>query len=315
MSIKKLYKTITPLQQRVIVFALLFVVISGIIGPRIISGGILFRDGFALYGGIGKAVLFSLVAFALLVRHNKTKLVLKVWNPRLLYWIMLAVVCFALSWGATSNLLDDQRYFNHLFMAHAGLLVGLVFTALGCLGLENIKRIWVAYRREIINSLAIGISFYAFLQIVYLLWQPLASVVLVSVNALLNLNGLETTVLPPNTLMFDKFGITIAEFCSGVESIALFTGLYAVMGLLDWKKLNKKRYFVVFPIALLGLCLFNIARVYGLIMAGYFINPEIAFSLFHTYAGMVFFILYSAVFWAITYKYLLSSDPSGKRRS
>jgi len=56
----------------------------------------------------------------------------------------------------------------------------------------------------------------------------------------------------------------------------------------------------------LGLFVLNIVRVYGLIMAGYYINPEIAFSLFHTYAGMVFFILYSAVFWAVAYRYLIN---------
>lgn len=312
MNIKTLYKTITPLQKRVIVFGLLFVIISGIMGPRIISGGILFRDGFMLYGGVGKAVLFSLVAFALLVRSNKTKLALKTWNPRLLYWGIAASACFALSWSAISNLLVGERYFNHLFMAHGGLLAGLIFTGLGCLGLENIKRIWAAYRSEIINSLVIGVSFYVFLQLVYLLWQPLASIVMVSVQALLSFSGVEATILPPHTLMFDKFGITIAEFCSGVESIALFTGLYAIMGLLDWKRLNKKRYFIVFPVALLGLCLFNILRVYSLIMAGYFINPEIAFSLFHTYAGMVFFILYSAVFWMIAYKYLLGNKVASR---
>lgn len=185
MSFVKLYKTITPLIWRVIVFACLFVIISGIIGPRIISGGILFRDGFVLYGGIGKAVLFSLIAFVLLVRFNKTKLKLQMWKPDLLYWMMAAVVCLALAWGAISSLLAGDRQFSYLFVAHAGLLAGLILTAVGCMGIENIKKVWAVYRREISTSLAIGASFYVFLQIVYLLWQPLASVVLYSVNALL----------------------------------------------------------------------------------------------------------------------------------
>lgn len=307
MDVKKLYKTITPLQKRVIVFGILFVVISGVIGPRIISGGIMIRDGFAAYGGVGKALLFSLIAFLLLARHTKAKLKLIPWRPGLLVWAIVGVACLAFSWNAVSHLLAGERLFYHLLTAHAGLIMGLVFTAISCLGIENIKQLWHTYQREIINAGAIGISFYIFLQIVYLLWQPLASIVLISVNYLLGISGLEAVIAPPNTLIFDKFGITIAEFCSGVESIALFTGLYAIMGLLDWKKLNKKRYFAVFPVALLGLCLFNIVRVYVLIMAGYYINPEIAFSLFHTYAGMVFFIIYSAIFWAVAYKYLLSN--------
>ena len=310
MGIGKLYKTITPLQKRVIVFGILFVIISGVIGPRIISGGIMIRDGFAAYGGVGKALLFSLVAFLLVARHTKAKLKLTPWRPSLLLWAIVGIACLALSWNAVSYLLAGERLSYHLFMAHAGLIVGLVFVGISCLGIENIKKIWYIYRREIINATVIGISFYIFLQIVYLLWQPLASIVLISVSYLLNVSGLEAVIAPPNTLIFDKFGITIAEFCSGVESIALFTGLYAIMGLLDWKKLNKKRYFAIFPVALLGLCLFNIVRVYGLIMAGYYINPEIAFSLFHTYAGMVFFIIYSAIFWAVAYKHLLNNKSN-----
>ena len=111
--------------------------------------------------------------------------------------------------------------------------------------------------------------------------------------------------------MTDKFGITVAEFCSGIESIALFTALYAIVGLLDRHRLNIKRYLWIFPIALVLLFGLNIVRVYSLIMAGYYIDPEIAFSLFHTYAGMVFFILYSVVFWLVAYKYLLKAPRKG----
>ena len=304
----KLLKAITPLLWRVIAFACLFVVASGVIGPRIISGGILFRDGFALYGGIGKAVLFSLIAFILLSRHNKVHLALKAWRPMLMGWIIAALFCFVAAWLAISTLLTGERTLPVLVVAHSGLLLGVVLMAIGCIGPKNSMLAWQGYRREIIDSVIFGTLFYIFLQVIYGLWQPLASAVLVSVTGLLNASGLEAAVMPPHTLMFDKFGITVAESCSGIESIALFTGLYAIVGLLDWKRLNRRRYFIVFPLALLALFAFNILRVYGLIMAGYYINAEIAFSLFHTYAGMVFFILYSIVFWGIAYRHLINKD-------
>lgn len=303
-------KTITPLLWRVIVFACLFVLISGVIGPRIISGGILFRDGFAMYGGIGKALLFSLIAFTLLARHNKTRTTLQPWRPVLLGWIVAACAVLAFAWVAISNLLAGNRELSNLVVAHGGLIVGLLLVGVGCMGPKNVQLIWRRYKREITSSVVLGVAFYLFLQVVYMLWQPLAFIVLVCVTTMLGASGLDAVVVPPNTLMFDKFGITVAEFCSGVESIALFTGLYAVVGLLDWKRLNRRRYFVIFPIALAGLLLFNIVRVYGLIMAGYYINAEIAFSLFHTYAGMVFFILYSAVFWSVCYKYMLNKHAA-----
>ncbi|MEK7152651.1 MAG: archaeosortase/exosortase family protein [Patescibacteria group bacterium] len=286
----------------------IFIVISGIVGPRIISGGILFRDGFALYGGIGKALIFGCVAFVLLARHHKADMTIRPWKPVLLGWIAAAAITFAIAWASINMLLLGERGFQNLAFAHGCLILSLILAAIGCLGPANMRLLWHGYRQIIMGSAAIAAVFYLFLLAVYALWQPLASIVLHSVKELLGLVGLEVTVVRPHTLMFDKFGVTIAEYCSGVESIALFTGLYAIVGLLDWKRMNIRRYFIVLPFALLGLCLCNILRVFGLIMAGYHINPQIAFSLFHTYAGMVFFILYSVVFWSIAYKYLLKKD-------
>ncbi|HEX9153241.1 MAG TPA: archaeosortase/exosortase family protein, partial [Candidatus Saccharimonadales bacterium] len=220
-------------------------------------------------------------------------------------WIIASSLAFAVAWVAIGDLLVGQRNFASLALAHSGLVVGLTLAGVGCIGLGNLRVIWHTYHTVIIRSAIIAGVFYLFLQLVYMLWKPLASTVLISVNFLLNLTGLHAVVVPPHTLMFDKFGITVAEYCSGIESIALFTGLYIIVGLLDWQRINKQRYYLVFPFALFGLFLVNILRVFGLIMAGYHINPEIAFSLFHTYAGMVFFIIYSGVFWSFSYKYLI----------
>lgn len=297
--------TITPLLRRVMVFSCLFIVVSGIIGPRIIGSDILFRDGFALYGGIGKALFFGLIAFMLIASHSKQELILRPWRPVTLIWMLMAALLMAVSWASIGSLIAHERNVQTLILAHGGLLSGLICMFIGSIGPRNIQLLWQKYRREIVISVILTAGFYVFLLFVYALWQPLASFVLICVNGLLGLSGLPGTVVEPNTLLFDKFGITIAEYCSGIESIALFTSLYAIVGLLDWRRLQKKRYFALFPLALLALCLCNILRVYILILAGYHINPEIAFSLFHTYAAMVFFILFSAVFWAIFYKYLI----------
>lgn len=309
-TIMNLRKTITPLLWRVIVFSGLFVIISGLIGPKIISGGILFRDGFVAYAEIGKALFFGLIAFMLLVRHSKVAVALRPWQPAALGWILMALVLFIVTWINIDRLIAHHRDIQILAQAHVSLLLCLICTALGCIGLRNVRLLWRSYRREIMSAVVIASVFYVFLLLVYALWQPIASVVLTSVDSLLGLSGLEGTVIPPNTLIFDKFGITVAEYCSGVESIALFTSLYAIVGLLDWHRIHKKRYFLIFPLALLILFGCNILRVYGLILIGYHVNPQIAFSLFHTYAGMVFFVLFSAVFWAVSYKYLIKQSDA-----
>jgi exosortase/archaeosortase family protein len=161
------------------------------------------------------------------------------------------------------------------------------------------------YKHELLLSLVLTVVFYGFLELVYNLWTVLAASVIHAVAWLLHLCGLTAVILPPRDLLLTKFGINIAQYCSGIESIALFTALYVLVGLLDWPRFKHSRYFILFPIGLMVLFGFNILRVFILILAGYYINPKIAFSLFHTYAGMVFFILYSAAFWGICYRYML----------
>ncbi len=308
-------KTITPLLWRVIVFACLFIIISGVLGVQIISGGILFRDGFMLYGGIGKAAIFALIAFVLLTRHTVLSLKLQAWHPAYLSWILASLGACILAWLSINSLLAGERTLSIMITAHGSLVLSIIFAAIGCIGLKNIWIVWQRYSREIVGSIILALFFYLFLIVVYALWQPLASVVLFSVSWLLHLTGLIATIVPPHTLLFDKFGITIAQYCSGIESIALFTGLYAIVGLLDWKRFHKRRYFALFPLALVVLFGLNILRVYSLILAGYYINPDIAFSLFHTYAGLIFFVLYSAVFWVIMYKHLLIKNEGAHNKT
>ena len=297
-------RAITPLMWRVIAFVSLFVLVSGIAGPRIIASDIFFRDGFGVYGSVGKALIFGVIALALLVR-TKRQVAIAPWRPGLLWWAAGAVAALVASWIAVDGLMAGQRTVLNLVVAHAGLLASVAGMALACFGASNLRVLFNMYRREVVTSVGIAVAFLVFLMAVYALWEPLSSVVMYSVDFLLRMSGLVTAVIPPNQLLLDKFGITVAESCSGIESIALFTGLYIIVGLLDWPRLRRTRYFVIFPIALFLLVIFNILRVYGLVMAGYYINPEIAFSLFHTYAGLVFFIIYSAIFWAIAYKYLV----------
>lgn len=307
-------KITTPLLGRVVIFLSFFVLISGLIGPRIISGGILFNDGFAVYGGIGKAAIFGLIAFVLVVRRKDLGAKLTPWRPWLLGWFAAALLFFLVAWVSVSSLLAGERTFQHLSMAHAGLVLSVACAAIGSIGPKNMRLLWQTYRRQLLLAGAVAGLFYLFLSVVYALWMPLASVVLAGVYKLLVLTNISAELIPPNTLVTDKFGITVAQYCSGIESIALFSGLYAIVGLLDRQRLYVRRYLFLFPFALLLLFGLNILRVFGLIVAGYYINPQIAFSLFHTYAGMLFFILYSTIFWAVAYKYLIHKELSGPGR-
>lgn len=306
---KRSAKATSPLWKRVVAFLALFVLLSGLVGPRIISGSLLSDGGFWIYGSLGKATVFGVIAFGLLVWHRAPALKLQPWRLTSGTWLAAALLTYAAAWAAVTRLLAGERTTSYLVVAHAGLVGTVGLLAIGCLGWQNLQQLYGAYRRQLGQALGIAAAFYVFLTAVYALWQPLAGIVLYGTQMLLGASGIESQIVPPFTLLFDKFGVTIAQTCSGIESIALFSGLYAVVGLLDWQRLNKRRYLLMFPLALTLLFGLNIVRVYLLILAGYFINPAIAFSLFHTYAGMVFFILYSVAFWLLAYGYLITKSP------
>jgi exosortase/archaeosortase family protein len=211
-----------------------------------------------------------------------------------------------LAWYGVDRLADGIHGAGWPTACHVGLLSSVVLLAVAAFGPSNLLMLVRRFRREILVSVGLAGAFYVFLGAVYRLWGPLASIVLHSVSFLIRSLGISVAVAPHRTLLLDRFGITIAKYCSGIESIALFTALYALIGVLDWKRFNHPKLIGLFLPALAVLFVLNILRVFGLILGGYYINPQIAFSLFHTYAGMLFFIVYSLVFWRITYGWLLT---------
>jgi exosortase/archaeosortase family protein len=301
-----LSKTAAPLLTRAAVFLSLFIIFSGIIGPRIISHGLVSKDGFEIYGGAGKSLLFGVISLLLLIYRSDKKVELKAWKQADGIWLVLAVSAIFVAWVGVSKLIAGVHGADWPLLVNLCIVLSIILAGLGTFGLENLKKLIKTYKRELLISIGLGAIFYVFLLLAYSLWQILATIVLHSVDWLLKLVGISTTLLPGHTLELNKFSITIAQYCSGIESIALFTGLYGLIGVLDWERFNHKKLLVLFPAALIILFLLNILRVFVLILGGYYINPQIAFSLFHTYAGMLFFIVYSLIFWSVSYQWILT---------
>ena len=302
---KEFLKVAAPLLWRAATFLVAFVIISGVIGPKIISHGLVSKDGFQIYGGAGKALLFGVLALALLVWREGVDIDLPSWRTHNLTWFALALISIVGAWFGVDKLIIDSHSATWAVLTHACLLAGVVFALGGSFGPASLRRLFQKYKRQLAITLIMSVAFYGLLYAVYGLWTVLSAAVLHSVRWLLAGIGLHSTVIPPRTLLFKKFGIQVAEYCSGIESIALFSALYLLVGILDWSHFDQHKYLGIFLPALIVLFGFNILRVAVLILGGYYINPQIAFSLFHTYAGMVFFILYSILFWAVSYRWML----------
>jgi len=301
-------KTAVQIYKRAAVFLAIFIIYSGFLGPRIISHGLVNKDGFEIYGGLGKSLLFGVLALALLIYRNSKHVTLASWRKTNIIWLVLSLLTFYGAWYGVGKLISGQTGSGWPLFINASIVGSIIFALGGCFGPSNLRTLAKAYKKELKIALLLIIGFYAFLYLVYGLWQFLSGIVLHCVKWLMGILGIPSTIVLPRTLVFSKFGINIAEYCSGIESIALFSALYALVGILDWRVLNHKKYLYIFPVGLIVLLIFNILRVFILILGGYYVNPKIAFSLFHTYAGMVFFILYSLIFWAVSYKWMLQED-------
>jgi exosortase/archaeosortase family protein len=298
-------KAAVPLLKRTAAFLIIFVIFSGILGPRIISHGLVDKDGFEIYGGAGKSLLFGVLALSLLISRKSIDIKLRKWHYSSAIWLLLSTLTLAIAWLSVSKLISHNTEYNWAVIANVTILGSIIFAVGGTFGSYNLRLVLRTYKRELVISFVLAVLFYFFLYIVYGLWKVLAMTVLHSVQWLMNRIGITSRIVPPRTLVFSKFGINIAEYCSGIESIALFTALYGLVSVLDWDRFNHKRLLFMFPVALIVLFTFNILRVFVLILGGYYVNPQIAFSLFHTYAGMVFFVLYSILFWAASYRWML----------
>lgn len=290
----------------------MFVVASGLIGPRLIAHGLVGKDGFQVYGGAGKALLFSVVTLLLLIYRRGLNIKLKAWKRVQIFWFAAASVSIYGASAGLSQLIAGSAGVGWPLLVHLCILGSIVFAMLGSFGFGNAVVLYRGYKREVLTALFLAVAFYVFLYVVYESWQVLANTVLHAVAWLLGVSGLKAAVFPGQILVLSKFTIQVSKYCSGIDSIALFSGLYAVVGIIDWQRFNHRRYLGIFVPAVAVLFGCNILRVYGLILAGYYINPQIAFSLFHTYAGMVFFIIYSAIFWGVSYRWLTLTSPSKK---
>jgi hypothetical protein len=116
------YASYAPLLWRVLAFIGIFVIVSGILGPRVISGGILYKDHFGIYGGIGKALLFGAIAFLLLASRDKNRLQLLAWQRANLVWLLLAALSTAYAWIGISHLLAGNSVHSRIIVCSWWLL-------------------------------------------------------------------------------------------------------------------------------------------------------------------------------------------------
>jgi len=99
-------------------------------------------------------------------------------------------------------------------------------------------------------------------------------------------------------------GAFVNEACSGIHSFLIFMSTFTlVMLYLGWDA-PKRKLGVSFSIGLAGTLTSNWIRLIMVYISGYFWGNDVMLAV-HSYAGLVVFLLWMAVFWNYSINYLL----------
>jgi exosortase/archaeosortase family protein len=284
------------------IFVLLFIIFSIIIGSQLYQYGLLEDWKIEIYGRIGYILLFSIVGFILLYRERLIKLndFKRRYKDNIFACVsfMLLIIFYLFEINAYKF---DINIINIILIHLIGIGV-FGFLIIGIYGIEFVKNFINKFKNEIIYFIIFGIIVYSFMNVVFSLWSYLSNIVLSIVYSILKLFG-NVSIINPDILIFEGFAVKIAEACSGIYSIFIFSALYIFAVLLDWKKLNHKKAILMFVPSVMGAFLVNILRVFLMMIIGNY-SRNIALGLYHSYTGMIFFLVYFFIFWKLSYGWM-----------
>lgn len=292
---------------RLFLFLLLFLLITGIIGPWVVTSKLLYGFHFFIYGNIGKMVILGSIIFILLTRKKLFSLPACVYTRWNIVFVFLSLILINVFFTNAQLLLTFGSPEKNplLTIGTHLLLIFIPFLALiGTLGIPLLRQLLHLFKKELLICIALGTVLYVAIFQVWKLWPYFSAVVLKSVTFLFSLTFENVRVIPPFILQVESFAVRIEQACSGLDSLFMFSILYWVIGIIDWKVFNKRKLFLMFIPAAIGLFLVNIVRVYLIILVGVLYSPELALQLFHTYAGMIFFIIYFGIFMKLFYGWM-----------
>jgi exosortase/archaeosortase family protein len=112
-------------------------------------------------------------------------------------------------------------------------------------------------------------------------------------------------------LRYGDFSARIDPFCSGIESLVLFTGFAILVAAYDRDIINWKRALPVYLIGLVGIYFVNVLRISVLMLVGTK-SPSLAAGLFHNNLGWILFVVYTLAVIALFYPYITKRKSQKK---
>ncbi len=294
---------------RIIIFSIIFIVESGFLGFFIIPSQLLYKYYFYIYPNLGKILLFAFMAYILINRDKIIKIKVPTFNKIDIVSIFLSLVLIPIFIYLAKQLIlseDNLFYSPQLILTHLIFISIPTFLILGCFGISYTFEFFKQNIKTILVCLGLSILFELSIFFVWNLWPYLSSIVLHVIYFMFSYTTKPLSIVPPRGLFIRNFVVIIEESCSGIDSIYLFTALYFLVSIFDWNKLSHFKVFIYYFPLLTGLFIVNCLRVYILIWIGLLTSPEIMINLFHTYLGMILFLIYFLLFMKYIYPDLLT---------
>lgn len=268
---------------------------------------------------LGAALLFVAMAFFFLARKKifKLKMVKRDWKDSVIFGI---ITIFGLSSYLyfryfTSHNVTYTWEHRSVFVFFLLFSLVIAFTSLifSVFGRRFVVYFVKNFKKELIISTIMVGAYYAITLKVRNSWIILGDFVAKSVAWLLSLS-FDNVVLRNQgsnyTLGAQGFVARIGSLCSGIDSMTLFLGLFALILAIDWQRIDKKRMAILFLPGLIGTIVMNILRIYLLYVSGIYISPAFAVGMFHSNAGWVLFIIYFIIFWYFAYPWVTRRDKN-----
>lgn len=289
------------IKRTILFFVLLSIAIAVCVG-WVVQLNIFSSGDFWIYGNKGKIFILLAILFPFVIR-TKTSLIPKVtWNTSYALYgvgLIVSLIGFFLSVGKLATVFPSKPALYYI-PSHGFLMAVPVFLSLFLFGPRFLVKFVNAFKKEISLLFGIGVMLYFVTGWVWDLWPYLSGTVLQAVAAIFSL-FFQTHVSPPDILIVQTFRVRVGEECSGLESLFMFSALYALIGYFESKSLNLKKFILAYIPLAIGLYIVNIFRVFLLILIGVLWSQDLAIHLFHTYLGMVLFIIYFFLFLKFVY--------------
>jgi exosortase/archaeosortase family protein len=269
---------------------------------------------------ITNALIFGVVVFLILTYKQIFNIKDFKIQKNQAWFFLLAIVFIIIHYYYKFLINRNLEFFSQLpmFWAIVKTFTQILFACalfVGVFGLEFTKYVFNKFRKQIIITSLITLCFFILMIFIQNLWSYFSNIISEILYRIFSLFFDNVTYKPfvssftmteggGPLLGINNFRAIVGKPCSGIDSFLLFTSLYSLLFVLDYKRLKKPLTIALFFVGVIGMFLTNVLRIMLLFIIGAYYDQEFAIGLFHTNAGWILFIVYFFIFWSIVSKYI-----------